>query len=166
MNALVIDAFEFCRRKDSAKGETTVAQLGRLTQECVDASGTLNWSLQGGSDKLGHPQLTLMVSGPIQLLCQRCLTPFQFSLATESILILAQDEDSADEIEILLNDDSVDVITGSVKMDVMALVEDDALLGLPFAPRHEICPDPATVERMDSAKRPSPFSLLKELKRQ
>lgn len=165
MNALVIDAFEFCRRKDSAEGDVAVARLDRLTQECVDASGTLHWSLRGGSDMLGHPQLALAVSGPVQLMCQRCLTPFRFSIATQSTLILALDEDSADEIEVLLNDDSVDVITGSVRMDVMALVEDDALLGLPFAPKHDICPDPASVERMASAKKPSPFSLLKELKR-
>lgn len=164
MNALVIDAFDFCRLKQRAAGEVAVADLGRLVSECADASGMLRWSLQGGADQLGHPQLGLAVSGAVRLMCQRCLAPFSHTMATQSVLVLAHDEEDADKIEELLADDAIDVIVGSKRLDVMVLVEDDALLAMPFAPMHEACPDrPAQDEGGETAK-PSPFSVLRGLK--
>lgn len=164
MKAFAIDAFDFCRLKERAEGEVAVAELGRLVQECADASGMLRWSLQGGADQFGHPRLELSVSGSVQLICQRCLKPFPYEMATQSVLILARDEDSADEIEELLADDAIDVIVGSARMDVLALVEDDALLAIPFAPKHAICPDQVVGAAPFSAEKPSPFSVLKDLK--
>jgi uncharacterized protein len=164
MKAFAIDAFDFCRLKEHAEGEVDVAELSRLLQECADASGALHWTLQGGADQAGHSQLELAVSGSVRLLCQRCLTPFGYDIAARSVLILAPDEESADKIEELLADDSVDVIVGSRRMDIIALVEDEALLALPAAARHDVCPDPETVNSLESLKKPSPFSVLKNLK--
>ena len=164
MNAFVIDAFDFCRLKERAEGEVAAAELGRLVSECADASGTLRWSLQGGADQLGHPRLELAVSGAVRLMCQRCLTPFSHTIATQSVLVLAQDEEDADKIEELLADDAIDVIVGSKRLDVMALVEDEGLLAMPFAPRHEACPDQPVSDGVDEAAKPSPFSVLKGLK--
>jgi len=164
VNAFVIDAFDFCRLKERAEGEVAVAELGRLESECADASGALRWSLQGGADQLGHPRLELAVSGAVQLICQRCLTPFSHTIAAQSVLVLARDEEDADKIEELLADDAIDVIVGSRRMDVMALVEDDALLAMPFAPRHEACPDQTGPDEVGEAVKPSPFSVLKGLK--
>ena len=76
MNAFVIDAFDFCRINGSREGVTPVAEMTRLTQDCADTSGTLAWKIAGATSKLGYPQLTLSVSGTVQLVCQRCLTPF------------------------------------------------------------------------------------------
>lgn len=165
MKAFAIDAFDFCRLKEHAEGEVAVAELARLVQECADQSGLLRWSLRGSSDQFGYPRLDLSVSGSVQLMCQRCLLPFQHDVATRSALVLAQDEAGADEIEELLADDAVDVIVGSRQMDVMALIEDEALLALPPAPRHDICPDAVAVERLEGVKKPSPFAVLKDLKR-
>lgn len=164
MKAFAIDAFDFCRLEEHAEGEADVAELSRLRQECADASGTLRWTLQGGADQFGHPKLELFVSGSVRLLCQRCLTPFAYDIAAHSVLILAPDEDGADKIEELLADDSVDVIVGSRRMDVLEIVEDEALLALPAAPRHEVCPDSEAVESLKSLKKISPFSVLKNLK--
>lgn len=164
MEAFVIDTFEFCRLKERAEGDVAVAELARLAQECADASGALHWSLQGGADQFGHARLELSVTGTVQLMCQRCLTPFAYRIATHSVLVLAPDEDGADAIEELLADDAIDVIVAPKRLDVMALVEDDALLALPFAPKHEICPDQVVVERLQSAQKPSPFAVLKDLK--
>lgn len=164
MEVLLVDIFEFCRLKEERKGEIAVSDLDRLADEAVDKSGMLLWSLQGGSNRMGNLQLMLTVSGPVQLRCQRCLTPFAYSIQSESTLVVAPDEKSADEIEKLLDDDMVEVIVGTRDFDIVRLIEDEALLALPLAPKHAICPDNAALDALDGARKESPFLVLKNLK--
>jgi uncharacterized protein len=96
-------------------------------------------------------------------MCQRCLTPYTLPIATNTLLVLARDDAQADETEAMLDDDSIDVIVGSTTLDVLALVEDDALLALPLSPRHDVCPDGAQAAVVKD-KKESPFAVLKKLK--
>jgi uncharacterized protein len=164
MNAFVIDAFEFCRLKERREGEIPVANMARLAEESVDKSGSVRWVLQGGSDKQGHPQLELSVSGELSLMCQRCLSPFEFKIESGATLILAQDEDSADEIDLLLADESVEVIVGSRSFDVAQIIEDEALLTIPLSPKHDVCPDLTVQKVAERGAKESPFAVLKKLK--
>lgn len=164
MSAFVIDAFDFSRLKERREGDVLVADLARLSAESVNKSASLHWTLQGGADSLNHPQLILSVSGSIELMCQRCMTPLKFAVESESILILAKTDERADEIDALLDDDNVDVIVGSKALNVMELVEDEALLAIPLAPKHDVCPDNAALDDLMGAKKPSPFAVLKGLK--
>ena len=164
MSAFVIDAFEFSRHKERREGAIPVTELVRLADETADRSGTLSWVLIGGENHGGHAQLTLSVTGSLQIMCQRCLTPFAFDIDSESVLILAKDEASADEIDALLDDDQIDVIVGSKTLSVTQLVEDEALLALPLSPKHPVCPDSSALEALKSSKKESPFAMLKNLK--
>ncbi|MEO8169868.1 MAG: DUF177 domain-containing protein [Oxalobacteraceae bacterium] len=163
MNAIVIDAYEFCRLKESRQGQISVADSARLSGECVDKSAILPWSIKGGSGSLGFSQLKLSVSGSVSLLCQRCLTPCAFNIASESILILAKDDVHADEIEAMLDDDDIDVIVGSKALDVLALIEDEVMLAIPLSIKHEVCPDVAAMDALNGAKKSSPFDVLNRL---
>jgi uncharacterized protein len=166
MNGFVIDAFEFCRLKQHREGETAVADLPRLAAESINQFGTMRWSLQGGSDGLGHPQLSLSVSGSVQLMCQRCLAPFVFDIKSDSVLVLANDEPGADAIEALLDDDAVEVIVGSKAFNIADLIEDEALLAVPASPKHEACLDKLVPGTSGAAEeKVSPFAVLKNLKR-
>ncbi|MGE5650067.1 DUF177 domain-containing protein [Noviherbaspirillum sp. UKPF54] len=165
MNAFVIDAFEFCRLNESRAGEIAVVDLPRLAEESVDKSGAVRWALQGGSDRRGHPQLTLSISGSVRLMCQRCLTPFAFDIESASVVVLAQDEAGADEIEAVLEDEPVDVVVGSRSFNIAELIEDEALLAIPLSPKHEICPDQVVPEAPKDAEKVSPFAVLKNLKK-
>ncbi|WP_026075788.1 YceD family protein [Noviherbaspirillum massiliense] len=165
MNALVIDAFEFCRLKERLEGETLVADLPRLAKESVDRSGRIMWSLQGGTNSEGHAQLILDVSGTVRLLCQRCLTPLDFNIASKSMLLLAKDEASADELDASLDDDDAsEVIVGSKAFNVADLIEDEALLALPQAPKHEACSGQPIQNAPEEMEKVSPFAVLKKLR--
>ncbi len=164
MGVFLIDAFEFCRLKESREGTLAVTDLPRLAEEAVARTGTLRWLLVGGANQLGHPQLVLSVSGSVRLMCQRCLTPFDFIIDSNSVLVLAEDEASADHIETLLDDDEIDVIVGSRQFSITDLVEDEALLAIPTAPKHDICPDQALDPQAGNEKAPSPFDALKNWK--
>jgi uncharacterized protein len=164
MSAFVIDAFEFCRLKERLDGETAVADFPRLAEETVDKSGVLRWSLQGGSNLHGHPQMVLAVSGTVKLMCQRCLAPMSFAFENEAVLVLAADEGGADEIDALLNDESVEVIVGSKAFNIAEVIEDEALLVLPLSPKHETCPGQLVLPATKEAEKESPFAILKNLK--
>ena len=162
MNAFVIDTFEFSRLKERREGERAVADFDRLTEELADRSGTVRWILQGGMHASGHPQLTLSVGATVQLMCQRCLVPFSFDVVSESVLVLAKGDAAADEIDAMLADDSIDVIVGIKAMNMLELIEDEALLMIPLSPKHAVCPDQVGQDAETvSMKRVSPFAVLK-----
>ena len=69
----------------------------------------------------------------------------------------------ADQIEEILDDESIDVIVGSHACDVRELLEDEALLALPQAPKHDVCPDTKLLDSLKTEK-VSPFAGLKNLK--
>jgi uncharacterized protein len=163
MSAFVIDAFEFSRLQERAKGELQIVDLARLANEAVDQSGILRWSLVGAADKFGHPQLHLKIDGQINLVCQRCLATMSFDMASESELTLAADEGAADAIEVLIDDEDADVVVAGAAFDVIALIEDEALLALPLAPKHATCPVQEGVVPVVGEK-VSPFSVLQKLK--
>jgi uncharacterized protein len=162
MNAFVIDAFDFCRINGSREGAKPVAEMTRLTKDCFDSSGTIAWRLDGSVGKTGYPQLTLSVSGAVQLTCQRCLTPYAYEIDSSTVLVLAKDDEHADEIEAIIADEAIDVIVGSRTMNIADLVEDEALLALPFSAKHDVCPDSTLIDSIVTEKK-SPFAALKNL---
>ncbi|HET7199726.1 MAG TPA: DUF177 domain-containing protein [Burkholderiales bacterium] len=72
--------------------------------------------------------------GSIDLLCQRCLEPLRLPLAIDAELQLA-----GSPREILEADDEIDRVLASRHMSIGELVEDEVMLALPMAPRHETC---------------------------
>lgn len=163
MNTYVVDAFEFCRQKETREGKIAVAQLSRLVEDCADDSGEITWSLVGGTHEHGYPQWQLKVGATVQLMCQRCLTPFAFQIAANSTLILARDDEKADEMEVSLDDESIDVIVGSRVFNLLELIEDEALLALPLAPKHAACQE-SEVPEFAADEKELPFLALKGLK--
>lgn len=163
MSAFVIDAFEFCRTAGVREGVTPVTEMPRLAGECADASGEIRWHVAGGSTKQGYPSLTLTVQGQVKLMCQRCLQPFAYDMDSSTVLVLGKDDEDADHIEGILDDESIDVIVGSRTCDLRQLYEDEALLALPQSPRHEECPENGLLEHVADDK-VSPFAALNKLK--
>jgi uncharacterized protein len=164
VTAHVIDAFEFCRTGGTREGETPVVEMERLARDCASPDGTIAWKVEGGTSKQGFPQMRLAVTGTVHLTCQRCLAPFAYEIDSSTVLMLGEDDAKADEIEAVIDDETIDVIVGTRSMNVMDLIEDEALLALPQAPKHDVCPDTAQLDAVRSEKK-SPFEALKALKK-
>jgi len=163
MSAFIIDAFEFCKSDGFREGSTPLAEMTRLAAESLEKSGDIRWTMQGGQTRHGYPSLTLAVAGHVKLVCQRCLQGMDYEIDSSTMLVLGKDDEDADGIEVVLDDDSIDVIVGSRTCDIRQLLEDEALLALPQSPKHDVCP---STELLDSLKteKPSPFAGLKQLK--
>jgi uncharacterized protein len=163
MSAFVIDAFEFSRSNGHRDGVMPVAEMSRLNKDCADQSGEIAWTADGAATSHGYPSMTVSVSGTVQLVCQRCMAPFAYEMDSSTLLVLGKDDEEADQIEEILDDESIDVIVGSRTCDLRDLIEDEALLALPQVPKHEVCPDSKLLDVLKTDK-PSPFAGLKNLK--
>jgi uncharacterized protein len=131
--AEVIDGLQFARAALERRGVVDMERLPRLAQLQCSTKG-LEYHLRGETADNGKPCLRLSVIGSLQVLCQRCLDPIRVPIAIDAELQLAE---SAREIAEA--DDEIDRVLASRRMDIAALVEDEVILALPMAPRHEEC---------------------------
>jgi len=153
-----IDSVDFARNGKELRGETGLAELPRLADMLAGPEGKLTYIVRGYRDG-DSDMLEVSLHGECQLRCQRCLGEMRYPVDLVSRLLLLPG-DKLDEVE---DDDEVDAIEAETRLDVLALIEDELLLGMPFAPRH---PEgecaPAT---NDSQQKANPFAVLAGLKK-
>jgi len=125
----VIDSLEFARTGQVLRGSLPVPGLLRLRDSLAEAPGEVEFMVQGGHDARRRPILSLDISGTLRLQCQRCLGALDYPLRLANTLLLVGAGDPVDE--------DAEWIEASAKLDVAALVEEEILLSLPYAPRHE-----------------------------
>jgi uncharacterized protein len=133
----VIDGLEFARTGAKLTGAWPVAAFARLHDALRSTEGTLSYELRGVPEQQGRPALQLKVDGTLQLLCQRCLGALAFPLRIEVSLLLAATQAEIDAEPVAA--DGPESIVAGREMQVQALVEDEVLLAIPIAPRHEAC---------------------------
>jgi len=164
------DALDLAAHGEALAGEVDVSRrprvADRLASKTIPAS--VSWQIAGARDALGRPMLAVSVEGDLPQVCQRCLQPFDAPIAQRSELLLARNDA---ELERLDAEES-EVLSATVPLDAMTLVEDEILLWLPFAPRHPEgqCPaDVAAASRPDRAEpvqaMTSPFARLAALRK-
>lgn len=156
---IVIDSLSFAREGRSLQGELPVSGLERLHDMLAEVAGVVVYRLNGRMGRQGKHQLVLEVVGEIPLVCQRCLGRFDHPLSIVSTLELVADEADLSQDE--LEDDSRDFLVAQKELDVAALIEDEIILALPVAPRHEDCALPGG---NTCGTKVSPFAALKALK--
>lgn len=156
---VVIDSLVFAREGRSLQGELPVSSLTRILDVLADQAGELRYRVQGQMGPRRRPQLLLEVDGRLSLRCQRCLEGIDYPVRVRSVLELISNEEDLTQEEI--EDDSKDFLPAEKTLDVVALIEDELILELPTAPRHESCVLP---EAGVQSERVSPFAVLQGLK--
>ncbi len=133
----VIDGFEFATAGATQEGKLPLAGFPRLKDQLVSDVGDVTYALQGVRDARGRPSLQLRVRGDLQLRCQRCLGPLLHGVDAEQLLVLAGSQEEIDAAPAGVDDP--DRVVAGKEMSVRDLVEDELILSLPYAPRHEDC---------------------------
>jgi uncharacterized protein len=190
-----IDAFAFARLGKSAQGAIALVRLGRvvdgLPEQPLGEAGLVTWSVQGEEGKtgllLGQPILRLHVRANPVVMCQRCNVPFAYPVDSEVVLQLVKSEDDLDDDHSFADhgddgDDEGDEgvgrdsvahlpekVVGSHHFDLLAQIEDELILSIPYVPKHDVCPGAQAKaseapEEEPAVKRPSPFAVLEQLK--
>lgn len=130
----VIDSLEFARTGQTLRGSLSLPGLARLKDSLVDALGTVEFEVTGGHDARRRPILTLAIHGMLHLQCQRCLGALEHPLRVlNTMLLVTAGESAAGD----LDEEDAEWIEASGTLDVATLVEDEIMLSLPYAPRHE-----------------------------
>ncbi len=168
-----VDTFELTRLGLIVSGQTPIAQFERLGWDLPEQDDSLvEWSVQGEQDAFGQFFVRVHVKAAPTLECQRCLLPFKWSVDTRNRLQVVNSEaalesDAAEDDE---SDDALERIVGARRFDVLALVEDEIILSLPYVPKHEVCSSASEHlvhqdEPEAEESRPSPFAVLGQLKK-
>ena len=154
----VIDGFEFASAGATQRGTWPLRELPRLRDVLAQDAGEVAYQITGVRDARGRPGLRLKVSGTMVLRCQRCLEPMDFEVDTDETLVLAA---TLAEIHAEPADaHAPDRVVAGREMSLGPLIEDELILALPFAPRHEDCVAGGMGDQ-DSGE--SPFAALRGL---
>ncbi len=160
----VVDSVAFARESGELRATVAVAALARLHDALFDQSGAIAYELAGRVDQEGKPSLRLALGGELVLRCQRCLgsVRFRFDAVRNFVLVPAGQalSDPADEAE------DTEQLYAEPKLDVIALVEDEVILGLPMVAGHEEGACTAPLPKAEAGRWESPFNALADLKRQ
>lgn len=168
-----LDVKAFAEEAGQLAGEDRLGSHPRLMAETagLGADASLAWSASGEMRNPGHVRpeiwLHLAARAVLPLTCQRCLAPVEVAVQVERPFRFVQDEAVA-----MAEDDrsEEDLLALSRSFDLVELVEDELLMDLPVAPRHDVCPVPAKLAVADedfeatAAEPENPFALLQRLK--
>jgi uncharacterized protein len=153
----VIDGFEFASAGATQQGVWPLGDFPRLRDLLATDAGEVAYEISGVRDERGRPGLRLKVRGTLTLRCQRCLEPMPFEVQTDETLVLAA---TLAEIHAEPADARApDRVVAGREMALRELVEDELILAVPYAPRHERC----IAVRADDRKGTSPFAGLRGL---
>ncbi|WP_225784053.1 DUF177 domain-containing protein [Xenophilus sp. Marseille-Q4582] len=169
-----LDVTAFAQAGALLEAQEPLRAFERLQAEAVSSElpAEVRWCARGewraGSGGAGAPWLHVQAEATVPLTCQRCLLPLAAKLEADRWFRFVADEETA-----AFEDEEAeeDVLVASKSFDLRELVEDELLMEMPVAPRHEVCPEavPMSVQDADfdaaEAERPKPFAALAQLKK-
>lgn len=171
---MVIDALDFAYNGIGGSrvlnGHGLTSEFKRLCQDLPEPqNGTIDWEISGDFDaNTGFVWLDVKAKGSVLLECQRCLQAFEYPLLIANRLRLLANEAQLKSMEALESEgDGVDYeyIVASHNLNVLHLIEDELILVLPFAPKHDVCPSADNDKTINDIAETSPFAVLKQLKK-
>lgn len=168
-----LDIRRFAEEGADLEGSAQLRGFARLLAEAEgpDFERAVHWHARG---ELLHPRhhspdvwVHLEAQASLPLACQRCLGPVEvkvevrrsFRFVADEATAAAQDDQSEEDLLVL-----------SRTFDLVELVEDELLMELPVAPRHEVCPEPVKMSTADAGfdtaepEKEHPFAVLGRLK--
>ncbi|MFM8491324.1 MAG: YceD family protein [Candidatus Methylopumilus sp.] len=154
-----IDNIDFSRKSREIRDIIRLSDFKRLQDSCLNLEDSVVFVLRGFENKYKEPCLELLIEGKLSLICQRCSEKLEHTIFLKSGFLIKEETQLTD----FQVDDHADydLIEGSAKMDVLSLIEDEIILSLPVAPKHESdkCHYKKTDEMPD---RIHPFADLKQ----
>ena len=128
-----LDAFRLARERGVVDGSVDPHRFPRLADVLSEGPASVEWRIEGTTDIAGRPSLGIVLAGSVSLQCQRCLDDFDWPIHQRTEMLLAHDER---EMAALDADSVSEVVLAQGPVEPLALVEDELVLALPFAPRH------------------------------
>ncbi len=175
-----LDVRSFAQQTGHLSGQIALSKMERIPQywrglEADIASkaeaSSVHWAARGQSLPVtgGAAQtwLHLEIQASLPMQCQRCLQAMEHGLQVQRSFRFVRDENEA-----MAQDDESeeDLLVASRQFNLLELIEDELIMALPFAPTHEVCPQPVKLEARSPdfdaalAQKPQAFAALGQLK--
>lgn len=161
----VIEPAKFARAGGDLRGSLPLSEMPRLREVLPGDSGIASYHVRGFLDARERPAIEMEVAAQVTLACQRCLGPMQQQVGSRRTVVF---ESGADEFAPMDDEDeSEDIVPDVQQLDVRQLIEEELLLSLPIAPRHEEgkCEGGTAAAHQGPAPSESPFAILGSLRR-
>jgi len=115
-------------------GELRVAELTRLSASLhADCDATVKVALRFGFAADGRATIELAFAATLPLTCQRCLEPVEQAVDEKVAWVVVGSEAEASRVA----DDMEPLVLADDRLQLATLVEDELIVSLPMAPRHE-----------------------------
>lgn len=139
----IVAVSRFCAGREVWQTGCAVSAFPRLAG--VFRRGRLDCRVSGGLGEMQCPVLHVHIAGEVVGECQRCLEDCAVAVDVERTVYVARDDV---EFERLDARGDCEVLPPEAKVDLVALVEDEVLLSLPYALMHEVgkCPETSRAE--------------------
>jgi uncharacterized protein len=162
-----INSLEFSRNGNRISGEMQLVELPRLLDMLKHPQGILSYTVQGGVDNLGTYFLDIGVVGRCQLICQRCLDGMDYTVRLDTRLLLRDQAvlDALDDNVAGGEEEEFDSILADARLNVLDMLEEEILLSLPIAPKHESGVCQVSEGKHAQMAEKNPFAVLETLKR-
>jgi uncharacterized protein len=169
-----LDVAALAKAQGALEGRDALQHYARLAHDlhAREADVTIQWQAQGerraAADGSVRPALHLRVQADLPLICQRCMGPVMTPLRIDRHLVFAPDEATAAALD---DESEDDVLELTPALNLRALIEDELLMALPLAPRHQRCPGEVKLSAQDrnfdaaGAEKANPFAALAGLKK-
>lgn len=153
------------------QGDIKPTSFERLAASLTDEHEQTDLQLLTNLYRRNHVlHLSFKIEGEVWLTCQRCLQPVATDLTDDYDIALLDDESQAslvdEEQDYLLLDEIVDEQKPERLLPLKKLIEDELLLKMPLAPKHDDCE--MSVEQFgelpEEEESENPFAALSALK--
>ena len=171
LNPLRLDIKPLMMEAQTVRGHSPVMQLERMHEltmaEQMPPGAAVAWQFQGELRPVtgGAPEMWGRLSADVEvaLVCQRCLAAVREHLSLDRWVRFVNTEEEAAALDAELEDD---VLALPRWLNLLELIEDELILGMPLVPRHGVCPKPLPVPTDDLPVVPeeNPFAALADLK--
>ncbi|MEW5837544.1 MAG: YceD family protein [Pseudomonadota bacterium] len=156
-----LDIPDLIRKGVTLEGEVRVSDLrrasGRLAGVVLN-DPLVRYSFRFGRNEAGHRMVEGEVATAVDLVCQRCLEPVSVDIHADVMLGVVQDEQGIAK----LPESAEPLLLGDEPVCLADLIEDEILLALPVAPRHEHLCAPLHREYEDAEAVENPFAALRD----
>jgi len=168
-----LDVRRFAEEGAELAADDPLPRYARLLAETAGAGADrhVHWKAHGEMLNPHHVQpeirVHLAADANLPLICQRCLAPVDVPLEVDRSFRFVADEATAAAED---DESEEDLLALSRSFNLLELVEDELLMEMPVAPRHEVCPQPVKMTAVDpafelaSAEKENPFAVLGRLK--
>ncbi len=151
------------KNKSALQGFFDNHQLERVNDAFCTVIGKVDVDIKLESEDKGRIRLSGTVSCKLELVCQRCLNSFSYPLEIEMGTMLVDEDSMLNE---KTNFDDLPILGD--ELNLLNLIQDEILLGLPTAPTCETACSENGIMRsnveMQRSER-NPFEVLRQLKK-